>query len=204
MSRRSVLRNQILTNADIAELLATEAETAKQPLQKAFRRASRKAFLWPEEAAELIQQGRSLEEFAGVGPYLSKLIRRWIEDIPAVPQPPEIRNDFLTIPQARTALAKKPSWLSALKGDLQMHTQWSDGSGSIQEMAEAAAARGYEYIAITDHSVGLKIAGGIGENALRKQSAEIQRGNRASSCRVLKSIEMNLNPRGDGDMNAAA
>ena len=98
MSRRSALRNGFLTNSGIAELLATEAETAKQPLQKALRRASRKAFLWPEEAAELIQQGRSLEEFAGVGPYLYKLIRRWIEDTRAVPQPPEIRNDFLTIP----------------------------------------------------------------------------------------------------------
>ena len=121
MSRRSALRNGFLTNSGIAELLATEAETAKQPLQKALRRASRKAFLWPEEASQVIQQGRSLEELSGVGPYLSKLIRRWIEDIPAVPQPPEIRSDFLTIPQARSALAKKPTWLSALKGDLQMH-----------------------------------------------------------------------------------
>ena len=103
MIRRSASQNEFLINSGVAELLATEAETAKQPLQKALRRASRKAFLWPEEAAQLIQQGRSLEEFAGVGPYLNKLIRRWIEDIPAVPQPPEIRSDFLTIPQARSA-----------------------------------------------------------------------------------------------------
>src|SRR5437588_13123007 len=99
MTRRSTLQTEFLTNSAIAELLATEAETAKQPLQKAFRRASRKAFLWSEEAAQLIQQGRSLEEFAGVGPYLNKIIRRWIEDTPGVPQPPEIRSDFLTIPQ---------------------------------------------------------------------------------------------------------
>ena len=209
MSRRSALRNGFLTNSGIAELLATEAETAKQPLQKAFRRASRKAFLWPEEAAELIQQGRSLEEFAGVGPYLYKLIRPWIEDTRAVPQPPEIRNDFLTIPQARSALAKKPSWLSALKGDLQMHTQWSDGSGSVQEMAEAAAARGYEYIAITDHSKGLKIAGGIDEEQLRQQAAEIEAANDACKAagqriQILRSIELNLDPRGEGDMEAAS
>ena len=209
MSRRSVLRNQFLTNADIAELLATEAETATQPLQKALRRASRKAFLWPEEAAQLIQQGRSLEEFAGVGPYLNKIIRRWIEHTPAVPQPPEIRNDFLTILQARSALAGKPSWLKALKGDLQMHTQWSDGSGSIQEMAEAATARGYEYVAITDHSKGLKIAGGINEERLRQQAAEVEVVN--DSCKIaglriqiLRSIELNLDPRGDGDMDAGS
>jgi len=51
-----------LTNSDIAELLAIAAESAKQPLQKALRRASRKAFLWPEEAAQIINEGRSLEE----------------------------------------------------------------------------------------------------------------------------------------------
>jgi len=163
MSRRSALKDKCLTNSDIAELLASEAETATQPLQKALRRASRKAFLWPEEAAQLIHQERSLEELPGVGPYLSKLIRRWIEHPPLVPLTPEIRKDFLTIPQARSVLSKSPAWLSGLKGDLQMHTQWSDGSGSIAEMAQAAAARGYEYIAITDHSKGLKIAGGINE-----------------------------------------
>src|SRR5947207_1906413 len=112
MSRRSALRNGFLTNSGIAELLATEAETAKQPLQKALRRASRKAFLWPEEAAELIRQGRSLQELPGVGPYLNKLIWGWIEHPPGVPPSPEDRNDFLTIPQARSALAQKPTWLS--------------------------------------------------------------------------------------------
>jgi len=209
MIRRSALQNEFLINSGVAELLAVEAETAKQPLQKAFRRASRKAFLWPEEAAELIQQGRSLEELAGVGPYLYEIIRRWIEDTPAVPQPPEIRNDFLTIPQARSTLAKKRSWLSALKGDLQMHTQWSDGSGSIQEMAESAAARGYEYIAITDHSKGLKIAGGINEEQLQQQTAEVEVVNDACKAagqrlQILRSIELNLDPRGDGDMDAGS
>ena len=85
-----------LTNSDIAELLATAAESAKQPLQKALRRASRKAFLWPEEASQIIEEGRSskersLEELAGIGPSLNKIIRRWIEDPPDVPKPPEIR-----------------------------------------------------------------------------------------------------------------
>jgi DNA polymerase (family 10) len=61
---------------------------------------------------------------------------------------------------------------SSLQGDLQMHTQWSDGSASVPEMAEAAAPRGYEYGAITDHSKGLKIAGGIDENQLQQQASE--------------------------------
>lgn len=72
----------LLTNSDIAELLATASESAKQPLQKALRRASRKAFLWPEEAVHIVQEGRSLEELAGIGPSLNRIIRRWIQDPP--------------------------------------------------------------------------------------------------------------------------
>ena len=79
----------------------------------------------------------------------------------------------MTMPEAQAALAKKPDWLTGIRGDLQMHSEWSDGSGSIQEMAEAALERKYEYIAITDHSKGLKIAGGIDEGQLKEQAAEI-------------------------------
>jgi DNA polymerase (family X) len=56
-----------------------------------------------------------------------------------------------------------------------MHTLWSDGSGTTAEMADAAKERGYEYIAITDHSKSLKIAGGIDERTLKKQEKEITR-----------------------------
>lgn len=85
-----------------------------------------------------------------------------------------------------------------------MHTSWSDGYDSIAEMAEAAIERKYEYIAITDHSKGLKIAGGIDERALAKQAREIAATNRAmkkQGLTVLRSIKMNLNPRGEGDMD---
>ena len=87
-----------------------------------------------------------------------------------------------------------------------MHTTWSDGSGTVAQMAEAARERGYDYIAITDHSKGLKIAGGIDEADPRKQSAEIAKANVLMSrdsrkLKVLRSIEMNLNPRGEGDMD---
>jgi len=71
-------------------------------------------------------------------------------------------------------------------------------------MAEAARQRGYKFIAITDHSKGLKIAGGIDEQALAKQGREVTAANRAQQIHgltVLRSIEMNLNPRGEGDMD---
>lgn len=131
---------------------------------------------------------------------------RWIEEPSRVPQPPAIRRDFLTIPQARAALATRPAWLSEVKGDLQMHTQWSDGSGSIGEMVEGGQNRGYEYISITDHSKGLAIAGGIDEKQLAQQGKEIDSVNRISKnagkkIRALRSIELNLNPRGEGDMD---
>jgi histidinol phosphatase-like PHP family hydrolase len=198
-----------LTNSEIAELLATAAESAKQPLQKALRRASRKAFLWPEEATQLVQEGRSLEELSGVGPSLSRIIRRWIEDPPEVPNPPEIRRGFLTLLQARAILQKNPTWRNSVQGDLQMHTVWSDGSASVAEMAQAAAEYGHEYIAITDHAKGLKIAGGINEDQLSIQAEEIAQVNdtMASSpkpFRVLRSIELNLNPAGEGDMEPGA
>src|ERR1700686_3343009 len=87
---------QVLDNGGIAELLAVEGDAAKPPLQKAFRRAARRAFLWPEEASQLLRERRSLTELPGIGPYLEKIIRRWIENPPAVKAPPEIRTAFLT------------------------------------------------------------------------------------------------------------
>jgi histidinol phosphatase-like PHP family hydrolase len=107
---------------------------------------------------------------------------------------------------ARRLLDKNPAWTQRLRGDLQMHTVWSDGSGTVADMAEAGQERGYEYIGVTDHSKGLKIAGGINEAQLTKQGEEIKHINAATASRggrltVLPSIELNLNPRGEGDMD---
>jgi histidinol phosphatase-like PHP family hydrolase len=197
----------VLTNIDLAELLAIQAETARPPADRALRRASRRAFLWSEEASQLLEDGRSVTELSGVGPYIKKLIQSWIENPPLIPDRPEIRKDFLSLTDARCILARNPSWLAGIKGDLQMHSEWSDGSSSIAELAEAAGARGYEYIAITDHSQGLKIAGGITPRELAKQRIEIDKLNNSlkksrKAIRVLRSLEMNLNPQGKGDMDS--
>lgn len=149
--------------------------------------------------------GRPLTELHGVGPFIAEQLRAWIEKPPLDEmKPPPIRRDFLTRADARAVLARNSEWSERLRGDLQMHTQWSDGSASILEMARAAQERGYEYIAITDHSKGLKIAGGIDEKALARQALEIAEANAAMrpyGVTVLRSIEMNLNPRGEGDMD---
>ncbi len=194
-----------LSNADLAELLARKAETSSGILVRAFRRAARSAFLWPELAPDLVAADRPLTELHGVGPFIAKQIQAWIEKPPREEmKPPAIRRDFLTRADARVLLAAKPEWSKRLRGDLQMHTHWSDGSATIRDMAEAAKERGYQYIGITDHSKGLKIAGGIDEKALAQQGREIAAVNRlnpGSGLTVLRSIEMNLNPRGEGDMD---
>ncbi len=140
---------------------------------------------------------------------MAKQISRWIEKPPKLGTIPPERRDFMALADARKILQAKPEWSQKLRGDLQMHTHYSDGSGSVREMAEAADARGYEYIAITDHSKGLKIAGGIDEKRLAKQTAEIAKTNmsilrKVGKVTVLSSIEMNLNPRGEGDMDPRA
>ena len=197
-------------NSEIAELLARAAEHAKQPLQRALRRAARRSFLWPEEAEDMLVRGQSLTELAGIGPYLNKQIIDWLRHPPEVEKViPEIRQNFLTLAEARTFRSEYPERFHEIRGDLQMHTLWSDGSGSIQDMAESARARGYSYIAITDHSKGLKIAGGIDEEQLAKQGEEIAAINEsmrrnAGGFRVLRSVELNLSPTGGGDMDRAA
>src|SRR5438067_6823169 len=138
------------SNAEIAELLSREASEASYVLQRAYRRAARSAFLWEVEARNLVAEKRPLTELAHIGPFLQKQIRQWICQKQHPPRPPPLRKEFLTLAQSRALLT--PVWRSGLRGDLQMHTRWSDGSADIRAMAEAAAERGYEYIAITDHS----------------------------------------------------
>jgi histidinol phosphatase-like PHP family hydrolase len=193
------------SNAEIAELLARKAETSSGIFVRAFRRAARSAFLWPELASDLAAADRPFTELHGVGPFIANQLRAWIEKPPRdKTRAPAIRRDFLTRADAGVLLNKHPEWRKRLRGDLQMHTSWSDGSGSVLEMAQAATERGYAYVAITDHSKGLKIAGGIDEKALAKQRREIAAVNGSmdgAGLMVLHSIEMNLNPRGEGDMD---
>jgi histidinol phosphatase-like PHP family hydrolase len=197
----------VLSNTDIAELLAQQAEHETGILSRAYRRAARNAFLWPEEVSHLVAQNRPLTELRGIGPFIEKRLRNWFDEAPRrAKSVPLLRQDFISMAEARPLLAGRPSWPEKLRGDLQMHSRWSDGSATIAEMADAAKERSYEYIAITDHSKGLKIAGGIDERALKRQGIEIAKVNAAlsksdSQLTVLRSIEMNLNPRGQGDMS---
>ena len=207
--KKPTKRKGALSNSVIAELLRKQAREVDGHLQQAFRRAARAAFLWPTEAADLFASGRPLTDLEAVGPYLSKVLLGWIEKPPPAPEPDPLRADFLTMAEANTILASAPEWRTALRGDLHMHTRWSDGSGTVRDMADAALARGYEFISITDHTKGLKIAGGIDEEQLAAQANEIVEVNarlaeEGHHLTVLRSAEINLSPRGEGDMDSQA
>lgn len=197
------------TNADIAECLALVADEYSDHRKRALKSGSRAAFLWDEEAEAVLARGGKLTELRKVGPWLARLIEGWIESPPGRPETSPLRQDFMTMSQAVAILEAFPEWRTELKGDLQMHSTYSDGGGTIAEMADAAGALGHEYISITDHSKGLKIAGGIDEEVLARQGAEIDAVNDAlaahgSKLRVLRSIEVNLDPQGEVDMDDAA
>jgi hypothetical protein len=128
----------LLDNAAIAELLAREADQATGQLRHAFRRAARKAFLWDREAYDLLAAGTSLTELEGIGPFLDRQIREWFEKPPPLISAPEVRDEFLTLTHARRVIFDGPNLSKTLQGDLHSHTCWSDGTGTVAEMATAA------------------------------------------------------------------
>lgn len=157
--------------------------------------------MWPEEAAFIQASGRGLTELGAIGPFTARLIARWLEDRPDVPAPPPIRDGFITYAYARQVVAAHPEWTPAAKADHQMHTDETDGSSTIDEMAEAAGALGRERIAITDHSRTLRITKGMDEARLAAQGLRIDGVNaRGAAPWVLKGIEMDVTPEGAGDM----
>ncbi|HQK95999.1 MAG TPA: DNA polymerase/3'-5' exonuclease PolX [Armatimonadota bacterium] len=88
--------------------------------------------------------------------------------------PPELREDAGEVARAAEHALPRLVELHDVRGDLQMHSQWSDGAHTIRQMAEAARARGLDYIAITDHSKALGVANGLDEDRLLRQIEEIR------------------------------
>jgi DNA polymerase (family 10) len=130
--------------------------------------------------------GRTEEEvFAAVG-------LPWI--------PPELREDRGEIAAAREGRLPALVARDDIRGDLQMHSTDSDGSASFEAMAEAAAALGYEYIAITDHSPAVRVAGGMDAAGFRAQRRRIDRFNaRGGPVHVLAGAEVDI--RADGTLD---
>jgi DNA polymerase (family X) len=112
----------------------------------------------------------------------------------AVP-PPEIREDRGEIEAASAGKLPKLVELSDIRGDLHAHTKLSDGSFPFEQMAEAARARGYEYLAITDHSPTAAYAGGLSIDRLKKSMEAIEEYNEKSQVTSPKSKVRNLKAR---------
>jgi DNA polymerase (family 10) len=114
--------------------------------------------------------------------------------------PPEIREDKGEIRAALDGKLPRLVRLKDIKGDLQSHSVYSDGLNKIEEMAEAAAALGYEYLAVTDHAEKLKIAGGMKLPAIKERTREIDRVNaKGGPVRLLNGIELNIDIHGEVD-----
>lgn len=117
-------------------------------------------------------------------------------DLPFIP--PEIREDGKEV-ETFTATEELIE-LGDIKGDLHMHSTWSDGAHSIEQMAEACRARGYQYMAITDHSQYLKVANGLTRERLLKQREEIKKLNeKYDDFLILAGVEMDILPDGSLD-----
>ncbi len=113
---------------------------------------------------------------------------------------PELREDTGEIELARRFQLPQLIELKDIKGDLHDHSKWSDGANTIEEMAEAARKRGYFYIAITDHSASLKIAGGLSVAELKKKRREIDKVNRRlKNFMVLYGTEVDIDSEGTLD-----
>jgi DNA polymerase (family 10) len=88
--------------------------------------------------------------------------------------PPELREGGAALDEIVRSGVPRLIAPEDVRGDLHTHTEWSDGTGTVAEMAAAAAARGYAYYGIADHSQTLKIANGLTPERLRAQRAEIE------------------------------
>lgn len=113
---------------------------------------------------------------------------------------PELREARGEIEAAREGRLPDLIRPEDLRGDLQMHSTWSDGADELEKMAEAAKQKGYEYIAFTDHSFSVGVANGLSEERFRKQWKAIDELNdRMKPFRILKSVEAEV--RSDGTLD---
>ena len=115
--------------------------------------------------------------------------------------PPELREDRGEIEAAGEDDLPDLVELSDVRGDLQMHSTWSDGKNTIETMARACQERGYEYMAITDHSRRVSVAGGLDEDELEEQWREIDGIEEDLEIEILRSLEVDILKDGSLDLD---
>ncbi|MBW8867725.1 MAG: DNA polymerase/3'-5' exonuclease PolX [Acidobacteria bacterium] len=208
-------------NGKIAALLRDFAaiQKSKQSMWGYKRAAS--AILGLEEPIEsLLQADGTLRKIPNIGPSSSRVILEVLQTGTSptveraiaesgqssdVERRRDLRGHFLSRSQVLAAFRNKKlvgPRLEDYNGDLQMHSTWSDGSQSLEDIVLAGIERGYEFCGVTDHSYGLPIAGGVSMEELAQQHGEIDALNRKyrGKFRLIKGIEANIRADGSVDM----
>ena len=208
-------------NGKIAALLRDFA--AVQPSKQkmwGYKRAAAAILALEEPIESLVQPDGTFRKIPNVGPSSSRIILEVLrtgtsatieESIAASGQTEEVerrgelRGRFLSRAQVVAAIENAQlagPRLEDYHGDLQMHSVYSDGSQTLQDIIEAGLARGYSFCAVTDHSYGLPIAHGVSMARLAEQHREIDRLNERyrRRFRLLKGIEANIRADGSVDM----
>ena len=115
--------------------------------------------------------------------------------------PPELREDRGEIQAAQKHTLPDLIVLDDVRGDLHMHSKWTDGNGTIIEMARACKERGYQYCAITDHSKAVRVAGGLTAEEFKKQREEIEEAReKVRGITVFTGCEVDILPDGSLDL----
>ncbi|MGE0811939.1 MAG: PHP domain-containing protein [Vicinamibacterales bacterium] len=209
-------------NAAIAGVLSDMAFIQTDPPRRhAWRRASAAILAFEHSMAGLLQPDGSLPRIPGIGPSSSRVI----QEVLATGESPTadgridaagkradvdrrrtLRQHFISRAEARRILEDPAHDLlpaDACRGDFQMHSTWSDGTHSVAELAAACASRGYTCAAITDHSHGLALAGGMSMAEAAAQRAEIDAVNAAADGRfhLFQGVEANIGEDGSLDLS---
>lgn len=114
--------------------------------------------------------------------------------------PPELREDGGEIEAALAGRLPRLISVEDIRGDLQLHTTWSDGAHSLAELAGGVRAKGYQYMAVTDHSKSATVAGGMKEEQVLQMMAEVRALNKKmKDLRILAGCEVDI--KGDGSLD---
>ena len=211
------------TNSVIASLLRDLASVQKSAQSKwGYQRAAAAVISLDEPIEAFLQPDGTLKKIPQIGPSSSRVILEVLRTGSSptveraiaesgrtgdVEKSRQLRGHYLSRAQVVAAL-RNPKLRAVgrdeYRGDLQMHSVWSDGSQTLEDIVETGLARGYDYCAVTDHSYGLPIARGVSMAKLFEQHREIDRLNDRyrGRFRLIKGIEANIRADGSIDMHA--
>jgi histidinol phosphatase-like PHP family hydrolase len=211
------------TNARVGALLRDLANVQTSPQSRmGYKRAASAILALDQPLEAFLQPDGTLRKIPGIGPSSSRVIleylktggsptvERAVEDSPRakdVERSRGLREHYLSRAQVAAALTNpklRGPRLEDYHGDLQMHSRYSDGVNTLEEIVEGCLARGWKYCAVTDHSYGLPIARGVPMDKLKQQHREMAALNRKykGRFRMLKGIEANILADGTIDMTA--